>query len=207
VDLIEQIATLSRQLPGEKQKEVLDVVEFLASRQVRKTWMVGERQRIVAKTMGCLAGGRTSSEAFAEHKREEKAKDKRRQRSLAELPSHRGQDLSITILEPHTVSDLLMEYAIFRDKVVRTQQLLIYQPCDIGQEWLPPYTSLPLCLLLSHRWWVSVIVGPNTSGRGGDDRLVTSGKQVGSKILTKRPSGKMLGQLTYPAASSCSSAP
>ena len=81
MDLVEQIATLSRALPEEKQKEVLDFVEFLTSRQVRKTWTVGERQRIVAKTMGCLAGSRTSSEAFAERKREEKAKEDRRWKS------------------------------------------------------------------------------------------------------------------------------
>jgi Protein of unknown function (DUF2281) len=78
MDLVEQIATLSRELPEEKQKEVLDFVEFLTSRQARKTWTVGERQRIVSKTMGCLAGSRTSSEAFAERKREEKAREDRR---------------------------------------------------------------------------------------------------------------------------------
>ena len=81
MDLVEQITTLSRELPEEKQKEVLDFVEFLTSRQARKTWTVGERQRIAAKTMGCLAGSRTSSEAFAERKREEKAKEDRRWKS------------------------------------------------------------------------------------------------------------------------------
>jgi hypothetical protein len=75
---VEQIAKLSRELPEEKREEVLDFVEFLAARQARKTWTVGERQGIVAKTMGCLAGSRTSSEAFAERKPEEKATEDRR---------------------------------------------------------------------------------------------------------------------------------
>jgi hypothetical protein len=78
MNLVEQIARLSRDLPEEKQEEVLDFVEFLTSRQGRKSWTVDERQSIVAKTMGCLAGSRTSSEAFAERKREEKAKEDRR---------------------------------------------------------------------------------------------------------------------------------
>jgi Protein of unknown function (DUF2281) len=78
MNLVEEIARLSRDLPEEKQEEVLDFVEFLTSRQGRKSWTVDERQSIVAKTMGCLAGSRTSSEAFAERKREEKAKEDRR---------------------------------------------------------------------------------------------------------------------------------
>jgi hypothetical protein len=81
MNLVEQIAKLSRELPEEKQAEVLDFVEFLTSRQTRKTWTVDERQSIVAKTMGCLAGSRTSSEAFAERKGEEKAKESRRWKS------------------------------------------------------------------------------------------------------------------------------
>jgi hypothetical protein len=78
MNLVEQITKLSRALPEEKQEEVLDFIEFLTSRQARRTWTVAERQNIVAKTMGCLAGSRTSSEAFAERKREEKAKEERR---------------------------------------------------------------------------------------------------------------------------------
>jgi hypothetical protein len=78
VNLVEQIAKLSRELPEEQQKAVLDFVEALTARQTRKTWTVGERQSIVAQTMGCLAGSRTSSEAFAESKREEKATEDRR---------------------------------------------------------------------------------------------------------------------------------
>jgi hypothetical protein len=81
MNLVEQIAKLSRELPEEKQAEVLDFVEFLTSRQARKAWTIGERQSIVAKTMGCLANSRTSSEAFAEGKREEKAKEDRRWKS------------------------------------------------------------------------------------------------------------------------------
>ena len=81
MNLVEQIAKLSRELPEDKQAEVLDFVEFLTSRQTQKTWTVGERQSIVAKTMGCLTGSRTSSGAFAERKREEKAKENRRWKS------------------------------------------------------------------------------------------------------------------------------
>jgi Protein of unknown function (DUF2281) len=81
MNLVEQIAMLSRELPEEKQEEVLDFVEFLTARHARKTWTIGERQSIAAKTMGCLAGSRTSSEAFAERKREEKAKEDRRWKS------------------------------------------------------------------------------------------------------------------------------
>ena len=81
MNLVEQIAKLSRELSEEKQAEVLDFVEFLTSCQTRKTWTVGERQSIVAKTMGCLAGRRTSSAAFAERKREENAQEDRRWKS------------------------------------------------------------------------------------------------------------------------------
>jgi hypothetical protein len=81
MNLVEQIAKLSRELPEENQGEVLDFVEFLAARRARKTWTIAERQSIVAKTMGCLAGSRTSSAAFAERKREEKAKEDRRWKS------------------------------------------------------------------------------------------------------------------------------
>jgi TctA family transporter len=81
MNLVEQIAKLSRELPEEKQEEVLDFVEFLTARHARKTWTVAERQSIIARTMGCLAGSRTSSAAFAERKIEEKAKEDRRWKS------------------------------------------------------------------------------------------------------------------------------
>ena len=78
---VERSATLAEFIDdpiGEKQEEVLDFVEFLTARQARKAWTTSERQSIVAQTMGCLAGSRTSSEAFAESKREEKATEHRR---------------------------------------------------------------------------------------------------------------------------------
>jgi Protein of unknown function (DUF2281) len=77
MNLVEQIAKLSRELPQQKQEEVLDFVEFLTSRQARKTWTVDERQSVATKTMGCLAGSRTGRETFAERKREEEAKEDR----------------------------------------------------------------------------------------------------------------------------------
>ena len=78
MNLIERITKLSRELPQEKQMEVLDFVEFLMARRARKIWTIDERQRVVAKTMGCLAGSRMSSDAFAARKREEKAIEERR---------------------------------------------------------------------------------------------------------------------------------
>ena len=74
----EQIAQLSQALPPEKQAEVLNFVEFLASRQPQTTWTVEQRQEIVARTMGCLRHTHTSSQAFAQRKQEEKAKEERR---------------------------------------------------------------------------------------------------------------------------------
>jgi hypothetical protein len=74
----EQIAQLSQTLPPEKQAEVLDFVEFLASRQPQTTWTVEQRQEIVARTMECLHHTHTSSQAFAQRKQEEKAKEERR---------------------------------------------------------------------------------------------------------------------------------
>jgi hypothetical protein len=78
MNVIEQITKLSRELPQEKQIEVLDFIEFLMSRLVPKVWTVDRRQQVIARTMGCLAGSRTSSEAFAERKQEEKVKEERR---------------------------------------------------------------------------------------------------------------------------------
>jgi hypothetical protein len=78
MDMTEQIAKLSQELPPEKQTEVLDFVEFLVSRQARKTWTVEERRAVVARTIGCLADTHTSSNAFARRKKEEKAKEERR---------------------------------------------------------------------------------------------------------------------------------
>ena len=74
----EQIAQLSQALPPEKQAEILDFVEFLVSRQPQTTWTVEQRREIVAKTMGCLRHTHTSSQAFAQGKQEEKAKEERR---------------------------------------------------------------------------------------------------------------------------------
>jgi len=74
----EQIAQLSQALPPEKQAEILDFVEFLVSRQPHTTWTVEQRQEIVAKTLGCLRHTRASSQAFAQRKQEEKAKEERR---------------------------------------------------------------------------------------------------------------------------------
>jgi hypothetical protein len=78
MNVVERMTKLSRELPQEKQIEVLDFVEFLMARQARKLWTVDERQKIVATTMGCLAGTRTSSDAFAERKKEVQAKEERR---------------------------------------------------------------------------------------------------------------------------------
>jgi len=74
----EQIAQLSQALPPEKQAEILDFVEFLVSRQPHMTWTVEKRREIVARTMGCLRHTRTSSEAFAQRKQEDKAREERR---------------------------------------------------------------------------------------------------------------------------------
>ena len=74
----EQIAQLSQALPPEKQAEILDFVEFLVSRQPHITWTVEKRREIVARTMGCLRHTRTSSEAFAQRKQEDKAREERR---------------------------------------------------------------------------------------------------------------------------------
>jgi hypothetical protein len=74
----EQIAQLSQALPPEKQAEILDFVEFLVSRQPQTTWTVEQRREIVAKTMGCLRHTHTSSQAFAQRKQEDKAKEERR---------------------------------------------------------------------------------------------------------------------------------
>jgi hypothetical protein len=78
MNMTEQIAKLSRELPPEKQTEVLDFVEFLVSRQARTTWTVEKRQAIVTRTMGCLVETHTSSDAFAGRKQEEKTKEERR---------------------------------------------------------------------------------------------------------------------------------
>ena len=77
-NVTDQIAKRSQDLSPEKQAEVLDFIEFLASRQMPVTWTVEERRTVVSKTLGCLAHTRTSSDSFAEHKQEEKAKEERR---------------------------------------------------------------------------------------------------------------------------------
>ena len=78
MNVSEQIAKLCVTLPLDKQVEILDFVEFLASRQPQTPWTVAERQAIVARTMGCLRTTRTSSEAFARRKQAEKAHEERR---------------------------------------------------------------------------------------------------------------------------------
>jgi hypothetical protein len=74
----EQAAKLCQGLPSDKQVEVLDFVEFLLSRQARPPWTVEQRHEVVARTMGCLRHTRTSSEAFARRKQDEKAQEERR---------------------------------------------------------------------------------------------------------------------------------
>jgi len=78
---MEQITKLSRELPQEKQVAILDFIEVLMSRQAPRVWTVDKRQQIIARTMGHLAGSRTSSEAFAERKTEEKAEEEHRWRA------------------------------------------------------------------------------------------------------------------------------
>lgn len=78
MNVLEQIAQLSQILPPEKQAEVLEFVEFLISRQPHTTWTVEQRREIVARTMGCLRHTHASSQAFAQRKQEEKAKEERR---------------------------------------------------------------------------------------------------------------------------------
>ena len=74
----DQVAKLCAGLPPAKQEEVLDFVEFLVSRQSPTTWTVEKPREAVARTMGCLSHTRTSSEAFALRKQDEKAREERR---------------------------------------------------------------------------------------------------------------------------------
>ena len=74
----EQVAKLCEALPLDKQVEVLDFVTFLISRQSEIPWTVEERQAVATRTMGSLRTTRTSSEAFAQRKQEEKALEERR---------------------------------------------------------------------------------------------------------------------------------
>jgi Protein of unknown function (DUF2281) len=74
----EQVTKLCQSLPPDKQEEVLDVVEFLVLRQLPTGWTVEKRQEAVARTMGSLSHTRTSSEAFARRKQDEKAHEERR---------------------------------------------------------------------------------------------------------------------------------
>jgi hypothetical protein len=74
----EQVAQLCQALPPDKQAEVLDFVEFLVSRQSRPPWTIEQRREVVARTMGSLRDTRTSSEAFARRKQDEKAREERR---------------------------------------------------------------------------------------------------------------------------------
>lgn len=81
MDIPEQIAKLSQELPSEKQVEILDFVEFLVARHVHTAWTAEKRRAIVAKTMGSLSETKTNSEAFAHRKRKEKVKEERRWKS------------------------------------------------------------------------------------------------------------------------------
>jgi Protein of unknown function (DUF2281) len=74
----EEVARLCQSLPPDKQAEVLDFAEFLVLRQLPTRWTVEQRREVVAKTMGCLRDTRTSSEAFARRKQDEKAHEERR---------------------------------------------------------------------------------------------------------------------------------
>ena len=74
----EQVSKLCQGLPPDKQEEVLDFIEFLVSRQAHTSWTVEQRREVVARTMGCLRQTRTSSEAFARRKQDEKAHEERR---------------------------------------------------------------------------------------------------------------------------------
>ena len=69
---------LSGPASGQARGGVLDFVEFLVSRQVRTLWSVEQRREVVARTMGCLRQTRTSSEAFARRKQDERAHEERR---------------------------------------------------------------------------------------------------------------------------------
>jgi hypothetical protein len=74
----EQVSKLCQSLPLDKQEEVLDFVEFLVSRQARTLWTVEQRREVVVRTMGSLRDTRTSSEALARRKQDEKAHEDRR---------------------------------------------------------------------------------------------------------------------------------
>lgn len=78
MSVTEQIAKRSQELPPEKQIEVLDFVEFLVARHIPATWTVEKRREAVARTMGSLSETKTSSDAFAERKQEEKIREERR---------------------------------------------------------------------------------------------------------------------------------
>lgn len=81
MNVTEQITKLSQKLPPEKQVEILDFVEFLVARHVHAPWTVEKRRETVAKTMGSLSETKTSSDAFAHRKQEEKIKEERRWKS------------------------------------------------------------------------------------------------------------------------------
>ena len=74
----EQVSKLCQGLPLDKQEEVLDFVEFLVSRQARTSWTVEQRREVVVRTIRALRDTRTSSEAFARRKQDEKAQEERR---------------------------------------------------------------------------------------------------------------------------------
>jgi hypothetical protein len=74
----EQVFKLCQGLRLDKQEEVLDFVEFLVSRQASTSLTVEQRREVVVHTMGSLRDTRTSSEALARRKQDEKAHEDRR---------------------------------------------------------------------------------------------------------------------------------
>jgi len=78
MNLPEQVSKLCQGLPPDKQEDVLDFVEFLISRQAHTSWTMEQRREVMARTMGCLRQTRTSSEAFARRKQDEKTHEERR---------------------------------------------------------------------------------------------------------------------------------
>ncbi len=81
MNVTEQIAKLSQELSPEKQVEVLDFVEFLVARQAPEAWTAEKRRETVDRTLGSLSETKTSSDAFARRKQEEKTKEQRRWKS------------------------------------------------------------------------------------------------------------------------------
>jgi hypothetical protein len=73
--VVAQVTQRCATLPLDTQVDVLDFVAFLASRETPRAWAVAERQAVVAQTMGGLRETSTSSEAFAQRKAAEHARE------------------------------------------------------------------------------------------------------------------------------------